>query len=261
MYKPGRGGNPAEIMGVKEVCEKFEISNPAQVIDILGLWGDASDNIPGIPGIGEKTAKVLVAKYGSMEGLFAHVHELKGKQKENVENFQQQGLMSKSLATIIRDVPVEFDEKDLEICPVNAEAIKDIFTELEFRTLAKRVIGEEIVVTQAPASKEEAQLDLFGMQSMLEPQEAAPTANYKTIATEKPSYHLITSAEERKELLALLLVQSEVCFDTETTSIDALHFTWRYPAILKAQKQFFMNLRWFLKTSPLRKSLTTSNMT
>jgi DNA polymerase-1 len=240
IYKPGRGGNPPEILGVKEVCDKFEVTNPLQVIDILGLWGDASDNIPGIPGIGEKTAKVLVAKYGSMEGLFANVHELKGKQKENVENFQQQGLMSKSLATIIRDVPVEFDEKDLEVCPVNADAIRDIFTELEFRTLAKRIIGEEIVVTQN-TSKEEAQLDLFGMQSMLEPQEAAPTANYKTIATEKPSYHLITSAEERKELLELLLVQSEVCFDTETTSIDALHadlvgFSFSY----KAREAFYV---------------------
>jgi DNA polymerase-1 len=240
IYKPGRGGNPPEILGVKEVCDKFEVTNPLQVIDILGLWGDASDNIPGIPGIGEKTAKVLVAKYGSMEGLFANAHELKGKQKENVENFQQQGLMSKSLATIILDVPVEFDEKDLEVCPVNADAIRDIFTELEFRTLAKRIIGEEIVVTQN-TSKEEAQLDLFGMQSMLEPQEAAPTASYKTIATEKPSYHLITSAEERKELLELLLVQSEVCFDTETTSIDALHadlvgFSFSY----KAREAFYV---------------------
>jgi DNA polymerase-1 len=87
MYKPGRGGNPPEILGVKEVCEKFEVESPIQVIDILGLWGDASDNIPGVPGIGEKTAKALIAKYGSMEGLFEHVHELKGKQKENVENF------------------------------------------------------------------------------------------------------------------------------------------------------------------------------
>ena len=223
MYKPGRGGNPPEILGVKEVCEKFEVTSPIQVIDILGLWGDASDNIPGVPGIGEKTAKALVAKYGSMEGLFANVHELKGKQKENVERFQQQGLMSKSLATIIRDVPIDFDEKDLEVCPVNADAIRDIFTELEFRTLAKRIIGEELVVTQTTVNKEEAQLDLFGMQSMLEPQEAAPTSSYKTIATEKPSYHLITSQEERKELLDLLLVQSELCFDTETTSIDALH--------------------------------------
>lgn len=223
IYKPGRGGNPPEILGIKEVCEKFEVQNPLQVIDILGLWGDASDNIPGIPGIGEKTAKVLVAKYGSMEGLFANVHELKGKQKENVENFQEQGLMSKMLATIIRDVPVEFDEADLKVCDVNNEAVKAIFTELEFRTLAKRIIGEEIVVTQATSNSSEPQLDLFGVQSMLEPQEAKPTAGYKTIATEKPSYHLITSAEERKELLELLLTQSSICFDTETTDIDALH--------------------------------------
>ena len=223
IYKPGRGGNPPEILGIKEVCEKFEVQHPLQVIDILGLWGDASDNIPGIPGIGEKTAKVLVAKYGSMEGLFANVHELKGKQKENVENFQEQGLMSKMLATIIRDVPVEFDEADLKVCDVNNEAVKAIFTELEFRTLAKRIIGEEIVVTQATSNSSEPQLDLFGVQSMLEPQEAKPTAGYKTIATEKPSYHLITSPEERKELLELLLTQSSICFDTETTDIDALH--------------------------------------
>ena len=224
IYKPGRGGNPPEILGIKEVKEKFEVEDPTQVIDILGLWGDASDNIPGIPGIGEKTAKVLVAKYGSMENLFANVQDLKGKQKENVENFQEQGLMSKMLATIIRDVPVEFDEADLKVCPVDNEAVKDIFTELEFRTLAKRIIGEEIVVTQACSTNTaESQLDLFGVQSMLEPQQSSPTAGYKTIATEKPSYHLISSPEERKELLELLLTQSSVCFDTETTDIDALH--------------------------------------
>ena len=224
IYKPGRGGNPPEILGIKEVKEKFEVEDPIQVIDILGLWGDASDNIPGIPGIGEKTAKVLVAKYGSMENLFANVQDLKGKQKENVENFQEQGLMSKMLATIIRDVPVEFDEAELKVCPVDNEAVKDIFTELEFRTLAKRIIGEEIVVTQAGSTNTaESQLDLFGVQSMLEPQQSSPTAGYKTIATEKPSYHLISSPEERKELLELLLTQSSVCFDTETTDIDALH--------------------------------------
>jgi DNA polymerase-1 len=159
-----------------------------------------------------------------MENLFANVQDLKGKQKENVENFQAQGLMSKMLATIIRDVPVEFDEADLKVCPVDNEAVKDIFTELEFRTLAKRIIGEEIVVTQASSTNTaEPQLDLFGVQSMLEPQQSSPTAGYKTIATEKPSYHLISSPEERKELLELLLTQSSVCFDTETTDIDALH--------------------------------------
>lgn len=225
MFKPGRGGNPPEIMGVKEVCEKFEVNDPMQVIDILGLWGDAADNIPGIPGIGEKTAKALIQKYGSMEGIFANVEDLKGKQKENVINFQEQGIISKKLATIIVDLDVEFNEEHLIMCDVDTEKVKDIFTELEFRNLARRVIGEEIVVTAHPTSNsgESAQLDLFGMQSMLVEQDPTPTADYKTIATEKPSYHLITQPEERKELLELLLKQTQVCFDTETTDIDALH--------------------------------------
>jgi DNA polymerase-1 len=225
MFKPGRGGNPPEIMGVKEVCEKFEVSDPMQVIDILGLWGDAADNIPGIPGIGEKTAKTLIQKYGSMEAIFENVEDLKGKQKENVINFQAQGLISKKLATIIVDLDVEFNEEHLIMCDVDTEKVKDIFTELEFRNLARRVIGEEIVVTAHPTSNsgESAQLDLFGMQSMLVEQDPTPTAEYKTIATEKPSYHLITNPEERKELLEILLRQNQVCFDTETTDIDALH--------------------------------------
>ncbi|TNE98305.1 MAG: DNA polymerase I, partial [Bacteroidetes bacterium] len=165
MFRPGRGANPPEVWGVKEVCEKFEVTDPKQVIDILGLWGDAADNIPGIPGIGEKTAKKLVGEYGSVEGLIAHAHELKGKQRENVENFAEQGLLSKKLATIITDIDVTFDEDDLKMCDLDAEAVKEVFTELEFRNLSKRVIGEEIVVT-AQAKTENGQLDLFGMQSM-----------------------------------------------------------------------------------------------
>ena len=242
IFKPGRGGNPPEIMGVKEVCEKFEVERPEQVIDILGLWGDASDNIPGIPGIGEKTAKTLIAKYGSMENLFEHAHELKGKQQENVINFKEQGLVSKMLATIVTDLEVEFDEEKLVMCDVDAEKVKDIFTELEFRNLAKRVIGEEIVISATPSTPSESgQLDLFGMQSMVEPQEPIETINYKTIVTERPSYHLITTPEERKELLELLLKQSQVCFDTETTDIDALHadlvgFSFSY----KAREAFYV---------------------
>ncbi len=247
MFKPGRGGNPPEILGVKEVCEKFEVERPEQVIDILGLWGDASDNIPGIPGIGEKTAKTLIAKYGSVENLIDHAHELKGKQQENVINFAEQGRISKMLATIICDVDVEFNESELEMCDVDAEKVMQIFTELEFRTLAKRVIGEEIVVsaqTNQAATKEpkdSSQLDLFGVQSMIEPQEATPTAHYKTIVTERPSYHLISTAEERKELLEILLKHSQVCFDTETTDIDALHadlvgFSFSY----KAREAFYV---------------------
>jgi DNA polymerase-1 len=228
IYKPGRMGNPPEILGVKEVCEKFEVENPMQVIDILGLWGDSADNIPGIPGIGEKTAKALIQKYGSMEALLENAHELKGKQQENVINFADQGRVSKMLATIVTDLEVDFNEDALVMCDVNVEKVKEVFTDLEFRNLARRVIGEEIVVTAAPApagkSKiDTAQLDLFGVQSMLVDQEPSPTADYKTIATEKPSYHLITSPEERKELLEILLQQKEVCLDTETTDLDALH--------------------------------------
>ena len=225
MFKPGRGGNPPEILGVPEVCEKFEVENPLQVIDILGLWGDAADNIPGIPGIGEKTAKLLIKKYGSMEAIFENVEDLKGKQKENVINFEEQGRISKNLATIIIDLEVEFNEDHLVMCPVDTEKVKDIFTELEFRNLARRVIGEDIVVTAHPTanSGDSAQLDLFGMQSMIVNHDPIPTSEYKTIATEKPSYHLITKPEERKELMEILMKQDQVCFDTETTSIDALH--------------------------------------
>lgn len=225
MFRPGRGQNPAEIWGVKEVCEKFEIDDPLKVIDILGLWGDAADNIPGIPGIGEKTSKMLIAKYGSVEGLIANVEDLKGKQKENVENFAAQGLLSKKLATIITDIEVEFNEKDLEMCAFDPEKVKEVFAELEFRNLARRVLNEEIVVTSNSnsSSSNGEQLDLFGAQSLVQERLTEDTSGYKTIASEKPSYHLVVNPEERKVLLELLLRQPEVCFDTETDRLDAMH--------------------------------------
>lgn len=221
IYKPGRGGDPATIMGVKEVCEKFEVENPLQVIDILGLWGDAADNIPGIPGVGEKTAKKLIAEYGSMEGVFENVEALKGKMKENVINFREQGEISKLLATIILDAPVAFDPEEVKTEAPDKDAILDIFTELEFRNLAKRITGEEIVVT-AQATPD-GQLDLFGTQSLVEVQQAQETSGHKTIATEKPSYHLVSLPEERKALMSKLMKEKSVCFDTETTDINALH--------------------------------------
>ncbi len=221
IYKPGRGKDPASIMGVKEVCEKFEVDHPLQVIDVLGMWGDAVDNIPGIPGVGEKTAKKFIKEYGSMEKLFENTADLKGKMKENVENFQEQGLLSKMLATIIIDVPVPFDPIDLTLDKPDTEAVLKIFTELEFRNLAKRVTGEEIVVTAA-GNATDGQLDLFGKQSLVVDQEPMATSELKTIATEKASYHLVNTPEERTKLLDLLLQQSQVCFDTETTSINAM---------------------------------------
>lgn len=220
IYKPGRGGDPASILGVQEVCEKFEVDHPLKVIDILGLWGDAADNIPGIPGIGEKTSKLLIQKYGSVENLIANAHELKGKQQENVINFADQGRLSKMLATIILDVDVEFNPEKLIMCPPDADKIRDIFTELEFKNLAKRIIGEDIVIT-APSNSEN-QLDLFGSQSLLENQETIQTSTFKTLVTEKAKYHHVSNEEERNVLRSLLLQQKSVCFDTETTNIEAL---------------------------------------
>nr|WP_299202904.1 DNA polymerase I [uncultured Brumimicrobium sp.] len=221
MYKPGRGKKPAEVLGVTEIQAQFEVEHPSQVIDILGLWGDASDNIPGIPGIGEKTAKKLVKKYGSMEGLFEHVDELKGKQKENVINFMEQGLMSKKLATIITDVDVPFDAEDLKICPPDEEKIREIFTELEFRNIAKRVLGEEIVITNSSVPSTDGQLDLFGATQTPEQQETVETNELKSLATEKADYHFVESEKEQQELVELLLKQKSVCFDTETNSLEA----------------------------------------
>jgi len=137
IYKPARMGNKAEIMGVKEVCEKFGIENPKQVIDILGMWGDASDNIPGIPGIGEKRAKELIAQFGSLENLLDNTDKLKGKMKENVENFKDQGIQSKRLATIILDVPIGLEEDELKLSAPNATELKALFDELEFRNFVR----------------------------------------------------------------------------------------------------------------------------
>jgi DNA polymerase-1 len=226
MYKPSRGGKPAEVWGIPEVLEKFEVERPEQVIDILGLWGDAVDNIPGIPGIGEKTAKKLIKKYGSVENLIAHADELKGKQKENIINFAEQGLMSKMLATIILDVPVEFDEEALVLDKPDPEKIKEIFTKLEFKNLARRVLGEEIIIPQQNNSN--GQLDLFGQPKAMESstenksEETETNKVIKTIGDVDVNYQLVITADKRKQVLDLLMQQKSVCFDTETTGLDAL---------------------------------------
>ncbi|WP_421945398.1 DNA polymerase I [Pedobacter sp.] len=227
IYKPARMGNDMEILGVKEVLAKWEIENVLQVIDILGLWGDAVDNIPGIPGIGEKTAKALIKTYGSMENIIANSHELKGKQRENVENFAEQGLISKKLATILLDVPVELDEASLELCDPSRDLLEPLFTELEFRTLGKRVFGDGFSVTTA-RFQEGTQTDLFGNQqgetvvytNTLE-EEPAEQLPAKNIENTEHNYQLIDTAEKREGLIKLLLQQKRISFDTETTGTDA----------------------------------------
>ena len=227
IYKPSRMGNDMEILGVKEVLAKWEIENVLQVIDILGLWGDAVDNIPGIPGIGEKTAKALIKQYGSMENIIANSHELKGKQRENVENFAEQGLISKKLATILLDVPVELDEASLELCDPSRDLLEPLFTELEFRTLGRRVFGDEFSVTTA-RFQEGTQTDLFGNQPgeaiqytntlEEEPVEKLPA---KTIENTEHDYQLVDTAEQRADLIKILLAEKRISFDTETTGTDA----------------------------------------
>ncbi|MFM9945666.1 MAG: DNA polymerase I [Bacteroidia bacterium] len=239
IYKPPRLGNTFEVLGVKEILEKWEISRVEQVIDILGLWGDAADNIPGVPGVGDKTAKKLIQEFDSMENILANVmnspHIIKGKLQENLINFKEQALLSKRLATININVPIEFDEQALLKEEPDAEKIKAIFTELEFKTLAQRVLGTPLtqnvgsVAQQSPKQDKataNGQVDLFGVSShsaeTLADEIVAANENLKTIDNTKHTYHLVTSETEIKTLLAEFEKHKQFCFDTETTGLDVL---------------------------------------
>ncbi|WP_416867661.1 MAG: DNA polymerase I [Imperialibacter sp.] len=218
LYKPAFLGNSVEILGIPEVLAKFDIDHVDQVRDLLGLQGDSVDNIPGIPGVGAKTASKLLKEFGTVENLIANTDKLKGKLQENVIQFAQQGVLSKELATIHCEVPIEFDEELLRFKGPDEEKLKGIFNELEFRTLAKRIFGE-------PKKQETgSQMDLFGAPAPVisnESFEDEEPAEKKTAFTEVHDYHLIDTPELRKSLLKYLLLQKEVCFDTETTNIDS----------------------------------------
>ncbi len=219
LYKPAFLGNSVEILGIPEVLAKFDIDKVDQVRDLLGLQGDAVDNIPGIPGVGAKTAAKLLKEFGTVENLVANTDKLKGKLQENVIEFAQQGILSKELATIHCEVPIEFDEEQLRYKGPDEEQLRGIFNELEFRTLAKRIFGE-------PKKAEGgSQMDLFGGAAPVaisdESFEQEEPAEKKTALTEVHDYHLIDTPESRKSLLKYLLLQKEVCFDTETTNIDS----------------------------------------
>lgn len=232
IYKPARLGNGAEIMGVNEICKKWDIKNVDQLIDILGLMGDKVDNIPGIPGVGEKTAIQLIKDFGTIENLLENTEKLKGKLKEKVEQNKEKAIQSKWLATIICDVPIELDEKSLEIEEPNKEALKELFTELEFRRLAQQILGEDITVDTTEEEKTSAkskkvnpnQTDLFAVDSSSEEKpittEELPSV-FKTINDTGHNYQLIDSKEKRSELIGNLLQQKTICFDTETTGLDA----------------------------------------
>ncbi|MVZ63556.1 DNA polymerase I [Sphingobacterium humi] len=226
IYKPARMGNGAEVLGVPEILEKWEINNVHEVIDILGLWGDAVDNIPGIPGVGEKTAKKLVKEFGSMENLIQNSDQLKGKLKENVENYAEQGLISKKLATILLDVPIDLDEKALVLDDPNREHLEALFMELEFRTLGKRVFGDGFSVGESAVAKS-AQMDLFAPMAADEvapsqlAQASEPVA-LNTIANTTHHYTLVDTVEAQQALAKQLAGLSSFCFDTESTGLDAM---------------------------------------
>ena len=253
MYRPARMGNGIEIWGIPEIQKRFGVERPEQVIDYLGMMGDASDNIPGLPGVGDKTAQKFLAQFGSLEGLLAHTDQLKGKMKEKVEANAELGRLSRKLAEIKIDCDVTFDAKDFEMCAPDAEAVQRIFEELEFRRLKEQFIklfstdtatssasnetsptGKTTTIANPTQPAGSGQFSLFGGN----PAEAAATIkdvnSRKTIADVPHFYQMVNEGMGMKLFLERLMQQPSVCFDTETTSINPLEaelvgiaFSWQ----------------------------------
>ncbi len=232
MYRPARMGNDIEIWGVEEVKAKFEVNDPLQVIDFLGMMGDAVDNIPGLPGVGEKTAKKLLAEYGSMENLLENTHQLKGALKEKIEANKEKGILSKKLATILLDCPVTFDETNYELSQPNIEKTFEIFQELEFRQLKAQfekiflsdTSSEATTLTQpikkSSPKKIDNQFDLFGFHE----DEGNPEqiSGYNHLKNTEHLYQIITGDFIIQKFVQQLNQQTSVCFDTETTGLDTI---------------------------------------
>lgn len=246
MYRPVFGGG-YEIWGIPEVKNKFEVENPLQVIDFLGMMGDASDNIPGLPGVGEKTAKKFLAQYGSLENLLANTHDLKGKMKENIEASKELGILSKKLATIMLDVPVTFDAKDFEMSEPNIETITGIFQELEFRQLLsnfQKTFSTETSAVESNTPEQnttENQTKSVSQKTSQEHTKLAGAGQFSLFDTQEQDTNLITSQHPRKTtetvshfyqsispgiatklFIQNLMKQTKVCFDTETTGLNPL---------------------------------------
>ncbi len=240
IYKPGYQGGDAEILGPEEVCAKWNIKEVSQVIDILGLMGDAVDNIPGIPGVGEKTAAKLLAEYGTLENALANADNIKGALGEKVRKGKESAILSKKLATIITNVPVEFHEEDFKLKDWDKEKLKEVFGELEFKTLGKRLLGDDFSLStpsKGVVDKEipqGVQTDLFG--NIVEPVKSEsknqPIVDDdddtrdgltvdKNITNTSHKYEAVEGDSAIKKLVAELKKHTEICFDTETTGIDA----------------------------------------
>lgn len=227
MYRPGRMGNPAEVWGIEEVKERFDIDRVEQVIDYLGMMGDSVDNIPGIPGVGKKTASKLLKQYGSMEKMYEEAAEIKGKLGEKIRDNEAQARLSKKLARILLDVPIAFDAKAFEKDPYDEEKIKTLFAELEFRALMKRITGQKLELPNQAVSNASAapgpsgQTDLFQQVAENLPAASVGDQGFQDLSTVDHLYQLVEHPKERTLLLKNLLAQKAVCFDTETTSLEA----------------------------------------
>lgn len=232
MYRPARMGNGIEIWGIPEVQKKFEVERPEQVIDYLGMMGDAVDNIPGLPGVGDKTAKKLLHTYGSMEALLENAHEVKGKLGEKIQTHKEQGILSKELATILLDVPVTFEAENYILSEPDQSKVNVLFEELEFRRMAenfRKIFNPSTEPSSSDIEKpkdqarpqEGQQFDLFAAPGSGSSSEG-DASQRKNLNAQDHWYQLVDSEKARELLLQKLLLQTQVCFDTETTSLNAL---------------------------------------
>ena len=230
MFRPGRGGNPASVWGPEEVRERYGLEDPKQVIDLLGLMGDSADNIPGVPGVGEKTAIKFLQAYGSMEGLYEHVHELKGKMKEKVEANRELAFLSRELATIVLEIDFDEDFPAMALEPANAEMLAPVLEELEFRTLSRRILGD-VTTAAAPAASanptprsasnsqdSEGQLSMFDAAMDVAP--AASTLG--ALDPDKVTYNLADNDAGMRALVETLTQAKRFAFDTETSGLNAM---------------------------------------
>jgi len=231
MFRPGRGGNPASVWGPDEVRERYGLEDPKQVIDLLGLMGDSADNIPGVPGVGEKTAIKFLQAYGSMEGLYDHVHELKGKMKEKVEANRELAFLSRKLATIVLDIDFDEDFPAMALEPANADMLAPVLEELEFRTLSRRILGDVSPSAAAPAvsanptprpasnsQDSEGQLSMFDAAMDVAP----AVSTLGALDTDKVKYALVDDAAGMKALVKTLIQAQRFAFDTETSGLNAM---------------------------------------
>lgn len=281
MYRPARMGNGIEIWGIPEVQKRFGVERPEQVIDYLGMMGDASDNIPGLPGVGDKTAKKFIAQFGSMEGLFENIDQLKGKMKEKVEENQELGLLSKKLATICTDCDVTFNAEDYELSVPDSEKVQEIFEELEFRRLKDQFIkifsGDteetQTQITSTETAKKQAQTAGSGQFTLFGGDGTAPatikdSSSRMTIKDVAHSYQSVAPGMAMKLFLQNLMKQTSVCFDTETTSINPLEaqlvgiaFSWEatkgfyipFPEEKEKAQELIEELRPFFESEEIEK--------